>query len=216
MDGLNFREFNKKTDIKRCAELAADAWPIVSSLVSKEDIPKLTKAYVEMSKIGSTWLQVALINDQVVGLLFGFLRDDLRLGQRLKESFQAINMLLKVLTGKYGKIRKKIKFLKCLIATERKVRKIAPKAGNEITLFIVDSKQQGKGIGRKLLQNFLDRAQILDIEQIYVYTDPLSNWRFYEKYGFSRKGEFIDDFNSYMKKKQTMGFVYTLKIKSID
>lgn len=211
MKEVQFRNFHKK-DIENLAKLAVDAWPIVSSLVPVQDIPKLMKAYVQINRIGSTWLEVAMIDDKIVGFLFGRLNKDYTALDRIKSIIPSLWILLKIRLGKYGKLAEPMTFLKQLMATEQKVQFHTPQADGEVMLFVVDSSHRGKGIGRALLNRFLKRARFLNSRLISVYTDPLSNWRFYEKYGFERYGTFIDDLNTYIKKTETEGFIYIIAV----
>jgi len=211
MNDIQFRGIQKK-DVETLAKLAVDAWPIVSSLVSVEDVPKLMKAYVQINRLGSTWLEVAVIDKKIVGFLFGRLNHDQKTIDRIKSIIPSLWILLKIALGKYGKLAEPLVFLKQLFATEQKVMLHTPQADGEVMLFVVDSDYRGKGIGRALLNRFLKYASSLGSHLISVYTDPLSNWKFYEKVGFERHGTFIDDLNTYIKKAETEGFIYKLAI----
>ena len=212
MEEINFRRFGK-SDIYRCAELAIDAWPIVSSLVSVDDVPNLMKAYVDINRVASTWLEVALIENKIIGFLFGKLNPDQKAVDRIISIFPSIFIILKLIIGKYGKLDRPLTFFKHLIATEQKVEHYTPQSDGQIVLFVVDSNYRGRGIGRALLNRFLQRAKYLNLKLISVYTDPLSNWNFYEKFGFVRHGAFLDDLNTYIKKNETEGFIYKFTIK---
>lgn len=209
MGSIQFRDFQKK-DAQRLAELCAEAWPIFSTILKTENVPKMMESYVLISRIGSTWLDLATINDEIVGFLFGNLKAERTLIDIVKSIFLSLHLSLGFIVGRYGKLTEPLVFFRKAFATERKLEKYTPKASGEIMLFVVDAKQRGKGIGRALLNRFIARAKAVDAKLISVYTDPLSNWKFYEKVGFERQATFIDNLNSYMAKTETEGFVYTI------
>lgn len=49
---------------------------------------------------------------------------------------------------------------------------------------------------------------------IALHTDQLSNWRFYEKYGFKRWSAFTEILSSYLKGEDVRGFIYILNTAS--
>jgi hypothetical protein len=113
MNTLHFRNFQKK-DTQRLAELAVDAWPIVSSLVPVDDIPKIMKAYLEINRIGSTWHEIATINDRVVGFLFGKLEQDQQFIDKIRAIIPNLYILFKIIIGRYGRLSEPFIFLEKL------------------------------------------------------------------------------------------------------
>jgi ribosomal protein S18 acetylase RimI-like enzyme len=212
MDELYFRQFNGK-DMARCSEIAVDVWPIVSALVPKENAVEFMSACVEISRLWSTWLEVACILDTVVGLLFGRIDTDRDLITELKTSLSYWVIGMKLIFQRYGRLSKPFTFLRRFISTQTKARRSSPKSDAEVTLFVVDSKYRGRGIGKALMDRFIDTAREKGVRVIMLYTGPMNNWRFYERYGFKRCGTFDDDLSSYLKNEDMKGFIYAMDIQ---
>lgn len=63
-----------------------------------------------------------------------------------------------------------------------------------IELFIVSSAYQGKGFGKKLVNNFLVDCEQEGLKRIYVFTDTMCNFNFYAHQHFNKVDQFDDDF----------------------
>ena len=60
----------------------------------------------------------------------------------------------------------------------------------EILLFTSRKLLRGRGMGRKLMDAFVQKAKSEKVPSIHVCTDTSLSWHFYEAYGFSRVREF--------------------------
>jgi len=209
---LYFRQYTEK-DLAVCSRFAADAWPAISRIVSQKNVNTFMNAYVELGYYPSTWREVACISGEVVGFLFGRIDKDVTTGKNLYILFSSLKLLLKILLGRYGRIERPFTVLGKFLATESKVKECIPQVDGAIELFVVDSKYRGKGIGRRLVDRFLCTAKEKDAKTISVYTDQLSNWKFYEICGFQRICSFHDDLNSYIEQKDVEGYIYVYRIQ---
>jgi len=213
MDELQFREVTTK-DIRKCAEITADAWFVVSNVMPKEDVVKFWSAFINLFRTFSTRSEVALISGNIVGLLFGRIDRDYGMKDKFKLFFSVSAIFIGIITGKYGRVSKRFTFLRKLILTEIKVLRNNPKSDGEVTLFVVDSKYRGKGIGRILMDRFLDAAKKKNAKVIVVNTGQrLANWKFYEIYGFKRYGAFHDDLVSYVMNEDAENLIYTIDLR---
>ena len=208
---LQFRQCTKK-DFPVCSRFAADAWPSISRIVSQPDTVRFMRGYVELCFYPSTWQEVVCISGEVVGFLFGRIEKDVTVGKSLYTLFSNLILLAKFILKRYGKIKRPFTFLREFLATESKVYECMPGVECVIELFVVDSKHRGKGIGRELMNRFIFTAKAKGIKKISVYTDPLSNWKFYEIYGFQKTCSFHDRLNSYIEQEDVEGFIYTLPV----
>jgi GNAT superfamily N-acetyltransferase len=208
---VTFRPF-RVHDLSECSRLAADAWPAMASLVPEEEAVRFMRSYVELSRCASTWLEVACIGKKVVGFLFGSIDSDNNRVAELKGIISSLVVVAKVLTGRYGRLSRPLTLLRKYLATDRKVERSSSASDAEVELFVVGSPHRGKGIGKALMDRFVAVAERKKAKVITVYTDPLSNWTFYEKYGFRRSSTFEDDFNSYLKREDLKGFIYAIEI----
>jgi ribosomal protein S18 acetylase RimI-like enzyme len=208
---LDFRAF-RGDDAPECSQFAAEAWPILSALVPAEDVVKFMRAYVEVSRLASTWREVARISERVVGFLFGRINADYTRITVLKAFFFCLIIGVKVILGRYGHLARPLTFLKKFMRATLKVQRNAPRSDAEVVLFVVDSKHRGKGIGTALMDRFVSAAKDKKTKVIMLSTDPLSNWKFYEKYGFKRYSTFEDDLNSYIKNEDVESYIYAIGI----
>lgn len=212
MDKLQFRKFNIK-DTSKCSELAVDAWPVVSAVASKEDTIKFMNVLIDLSRLFSTWLEVVCISENIIGFLFGRIDSDYRMKDKFKAFFSILSIVIKIIVGGYGRISKRFTLLRKLILTEIKVVRNRPKSDGEVTLFVVDSKYRGKGIGRMLMDRFIDTVKSKNARVITVYTEQGSNWKFYEIYGFRKYSTFYDDLTSYVRNEDVKGFIYAIDLQ---
>lgn len=201
---FNFRPY-KKGDLIRCAELSVDAWPIVSLFVEKENVIKFMQAYVELSLTLSDYTEVCCDKEKVVGFLLGS-TGKTRISKKEKQENR--KLLWRFITGKYGRIKGRFKFLLAFMISLIKVELFCSRFDGEVVLFVVDREYRRQGIGRALLDHFLKYANEKEAKTIYLSTDIESNWNFYEKYGFKKYREFYDNSLSVMKGRKTISFIY--------
>lgn len=204
-----FRAF-RPTDSEQCAYLALQAWPMIAPRRSSHQA--LMQLYVDVSRLGTTWCEVACVEETVVGLFFARLRADITWDTRFTILTDLMRIGIRYGVGRYGAIAKPLKLLSAFLATELKVSAYTVGAMGEVTLFVVDQHYRGHGIGKQLLNRFLQYAQQRRVNRVTLYTDPLSNWQFYERYGFRRCGEFADNLNSSIQRTALPGFVYCLDL----
>jgi ribosomal protein S18 acetylase RimI-like enzyme len=152
---MNFRPY-VEDDLLRCAELSVNAWPVVLMITDKENAYLFMQSYTEFSLLLSDYTEVCCDNRKVVGFLFGLLgKKKLSKEEKKKKG----KLLWHFITGKYGRIKKSFRFLCAFILSEIKVKILCSRFDGEVILFIVDKEYQGRGIGRKLLTNFLNYAR---------------------------------------------------------
>ncbi|MDD2404535.1 MAG: GNAT family N-acetyltransferase [Victivallaceae bacterium] len=203
-----FRPYQPR-DIERCAELAKDAWPVLS-IIGKDSIHSVMKAYIKMNLLLSDCKEVCYYNKEVIGFIFGSINQEKNFS--LQRYIKANKLFWGFLTGKYGKIEKKYRFLVSVILTVFKVELLCRKFDSEINLIVIDKEYRGLGIGTKLITRFLEKAKQKGSKSIYLYTDIESNWKFYEIYGFNRYREFYDYELSFLKDKNICSYIYVYNI----
>lgn len=194
-------------DLDHCAALAADAWPIPS--VIADDTLSLMIAYVKLSLLFSDYSEVCCVNDKVVGFLFGQADKTL---PGLKESFELKKLSWGLITGKYGKLRRRLRFLASFVQTLLKVEFYGRKFDSEVELFVVDGEYRGRGIGQSLMNRFTTHLKQKNKKTLYVYTNIECNWPFYEKYGFIKHKDFYDNNLSFLRGSKTYGYIYYYRL----
>lgn len=212
MTELSFRPYHTD-DLADCARFAAEAWPSISVLMPEGDIEELLSVDIRLACQTSTWLEIACLSGKITGFLFARIDSDLNKIVSLRAFISRLMTGLELILGKHGKIPNRFTFLKKLILSEIKFKRNSPKSDAEILFFVVESKHRGKGIGKTFMDRFINAAKEKKVQTIILSTDALSNWKFYEKYGFERYSEFTDDISSYIEGEDVKGFIYQMKLK---
>lgn len=201
-----FRDFEPK-DLDHCSRLAAQAWPVPEHITTEEDSWRIFEPYVLIGREWSNWTCVACADSgDPIGLIFGDIRgiEGSRSISRVVRS--ELRACTGIVIGKYGKVRGMPWLLWNFIMTEMKLIIGRPEADAEIMLLVLDERHRGKGIGRELVDRFARAAKAADAKRMGVYTDnQSSNWRFYEKYGFTKASTFYDNWSSYFAGHRSMG-----------
>lgn len=213
LSNLTFRRYNIK-DLHRCGKLVKDAWPIeIESIFGKCEL-KGRETYVKLSLLESNWMELACDSQKIVGLLFGSINRRHSIVEFIKILFSSLAVIAYSILGGSEKTLRLHKFLYSLLLDELKIRINRPASNTEIQLFIVDSRYRGRGIGRLLLDRFINAARNANIKVITVFTeDKTCNWQFYEKYGFKKAATFYSNLASYLIEESSTGIIYALKLE---
>lgn len=209
---LSFRPC-KDNDIPALARLAKEAWPANSTVGSVEDELSGMESYIEYSLSVSNWTEVAEAKEGVVGFLLGRIdRYPTRpLARRtfVGEFPAALSWLLK----RREKTSWHLSFAWAILLTDLKLMLNRPASDASIEMFIVDSRHRGKGIGRELMERFLEAARRAGSKSVTVYTDDrMSNWQYYERWGFKKIKIFYDNITSKYSGRPAQGMIFVLDI----
>jgi ribosomal protein S18 acetylase RimI-like enzyme len=210
-DELQFREY-QPGDLDGCTRLAWEAWAADSVEPAEGVEPRVMEGYVRSFLARSNWKVVISNSEGVIGLLFGRIG-----GSKAKggggSSANALGMIPQFLFGVNG-YHVSPMVLVHFFLTEFKVLVNVPRSDAEINLIIVDSRHRGKGLGKKLMDRFMAAAREAGCRLATLYTDDqVSNWKFYEIYGFRKVGTFHDSLTSYFAEAKATGIVYALDLK---
>lgn len=202
-------------DLLRCVEIAIEVWPDIPESMTREEMTRLMKAYVEDSMTLSAWREVACISDEVVGVIFGSIEGGMGPGDRIRTSVLRLLVWLRfVAHGRTSMLTRLSVFMKS-IATEVKLIKARPETDAEVTLLLLSSNHRGKGIGKLLMGRFLQEARSRSARTATVYTtDPGCNWHFYERCGFKEVGGFDDNLVSFVQGVDTKGLVFAIDLEA--
>ncbi len=202
-------------DLPRCVEIATEVWPEIPESMTREEMTRLMKAYVEDSRIISTRHEVACISDEVVGVIFGSIEAETGLEDRIRMSVLRLFTWLRfVARGRTSALTRSSLLMKSIV-TELKLAKTRPETDAEVALLLVSRGHRRKGIGRLLIGRFLQDARNKRARTATVYTtDPGCNWHFYELCGFRKVGGFDDDLVSFVQGVDTKGLVFAIDLRS--
>lgn len=172
------------------------------------------EGYIESSLMNANWTEIAYDSQGVVGFLFGRIDKYHGDAAATESMLGEIPGFAREVIGKYSKTPGILAFFWAMLLTEMKLKVNMPRSDAEIRLFIVGREHRGKGIGGLLIERFLRTARDVGSTQAAVYTDDkMSNWQFYETYGFRRVASFHDDVTSYFCNVDSTGMVYVLDLK---
>jgi ribosomal protein S18 acetylase RimI-like enzyme len=195
-----------------CTRLAWEAWAADSVEPAEIVEPRIMEGYVRSFLVRSNWNVVVSDSQGLRGILFGRIG-----GSRAKGEgglwANELRMIPQFLFGINGQHVSPIVLL-YFFMTEFKVLVNVPRSDAQINLIIVDSKHRGKGLGKKLMDRFVAEAKQAGCRLATLYTDDqVSNWKFYEVYGFRKVGTFHDGLTSYFAETNATGIVYALDLR---
>lgn len=200
-------------DIPACARLAREAWPARPSILPKEDEDTGMEGYMEYSLSASNYADVACTPEGMVGFLFGRIDghgEEIRVsgpdtGETKSKTRTSLRDWLFAI--------RHLRFLWSVLLTDLKLMLYMPRSDAAIEMFIVASEHRGKGVGTALLQRYLDAARGAGTKLVTVYTDDrMSDWRFYERNGFTRVKTFKDNITSHYSGSYARGIIYVLTL----
>jgi GNAT superfamily N-acetyltransferase len=204
-EGITFREYEKK-DFERCVEITARAWPELTGGRAAADL----EGYLWPS----TWRQLACMDNVPVGLLFGTIYSDLGALRKMKGALMHATVNAKVLLGLYGKTPDRLAWIMGGIATEKDIKRGRAEADGKIDFFVIDPTYRGKGIGKDLLQRFVEHATSRGASRISVDSLEFESWRFYVKHGFTKLGAtFRDALHSRIRNEDVEGYQFVMDIR---
>ena len=206
LEAISFREY-RPADLQRCVEITAAAWPELTR-------GRLDVATMEWYGWPATWKEVVCVSDTAVGILFGKVNSDLGMFGRLRTPLTHAAVYLKMLFGLYGKIPRRLSFIKSGLVDDRDIAAHSPEVDGEIIYFVIDSAYRRKGIGKELMGRFIDHARKKGARRVSVYTtEPGSDWMFYESYGFRKHSSFHDSFMTLVRNEEVKAMIYVLDIE---
>jgi len=201
----------RSEDRSRCVELAIEAWPGLTSGLPPEIREDFWGMLIDFADGYSDWKEVSCVDGEVVGFLFGRTRPP--------PSFREAIGLLRILIEPFRSMRKKagtaatIALFSRNILEELNIILKTPESDGEVVFIVVGSGHRGRGIGRMLVDRFIEEAVRRNSKAISVFTtDPGCDWRFYEARGFERVASFDDDVGSRYSGAKTKGFIMMLRL----
>ena len=166
----------KKQDYPYIKELVKDAW-FKDYPLSEKIKYKYATGYLHFHLGNSNFVNVATIDDKLVGFIFGRVKKTSffhKLPHYLRLSFLCFSLLF----SKAG--RRGIKVFRYEEKLDDKlIRPYKNDLHNEINLFIINKDYRGQGIGSTLEDSFIKFCKDNSEHHVYVYTDTYSNYEYY-------------------------------------
>ena len=209
---IKFRDYVLE-DLPACVSLAQEAWPLRAGLALNARAGEMIGTWIGSTADGASWAEVAEDEHGIVGMLFAEVE-----GQPARKESRStygieIGTFLRGLTGDYGNAITTIRFLVSFMMTELKLQINKPGSDAEITMLIVQEGHRGKGLGKQLVDRFIEGARKQGARSVSLYTDDqTSNWKFYEILGFKQVAKFYDNGSSRYAGKHANALIYKLEI----
>lgn len=190
------REY-RDSDYKACEALVNQAWHF-DEYFSPQELAELAKyMYTEGSVKASNYRKVMEIDGGVAGFLFGLNEAGLSPGRNILFGLRVLWRLFRI-KGLESRERKKL--LNAIRVHEKNRSGVVARGKSEITLFVIDSDHQGRGLGKILFADFSSHCREYGAKSIIVETNKLGASRFYEKMGFRHIGDFDSPLHEYATK----------------
>ena len=211
-DPVTFRKYTPE-DLQACTALAREAWPLPPEIAAGVETGEMMSVWIGSTVASSTYAEVAVDEHGVVGLLFGEVEGQKALERSRSTLGIEVQIMSRGLTGKYGDLIRTIRFMLGFFITELKLLVNRPGTDAEISMLIVGQAHRGRGLGKELVDRFIEAAKKQGARSISLYTDDqTSNWRFYEAYGFRQVAKFHDNGSSYYAGKRSTALIYRLDL----
>ncbi|MEC0184710.1 GNAT family N-acetyltransferase [Paenibacillus peoriae] len=202
----------KKEDIEPVKAIIADTWN-AKDFIEDEGIinAAVTMMFINPILNKSTFGRVATLDGEVIGVIFGSKVGETTTYRLLQEDYTS--ELLQLLN--LNDIERKV-FVELTSMTNEAYSKLIRGKENEfqgcLEFFAVSEEARGKKIGKKLFNELISYLRDTKANKIYVYTDTMSNYGFYDHNGFVRLDEELTVFNLPIGKLENTNFIYEYKL----
>ncbi|WP_043891278.1 GNAT family N-acetyltransferase [Paenibacillus sp. Aloe-11] len=202
----------KKEDIEPVKAIIADTWN-AKDFIEDEGIinAAVTMMFINPILNKSTFGRVATSDGEVIGVIFGSKVGETTTYRLLQEDYTS--ELLQLLN--LNDIERKV-FVELTSMTNEAYSKLIRGKENEfqgcLEFFAVSEEARGKKIGKKLFNELISYLRDTKANKIYVYTDTMSNYGFYDHNGFVRLDEELTVFNLPIGKLENTNFIYEYKL----
>jgi ribosomal protein S18 acetylase RimI-like enzyme len=209
---VTFRVYTPE-DLERCAMLAVQAWPMRGSSGPEQSEPSGFETWIGSTGRSSTWTEVAVVSGEVVGFLFGSVDKMKKEGDPLGKLGDMFWMFGEFFSGNRHRWRITLRTALSFFFTQFRLEVNRPDADADISLLIVDSRFRGRGIGKGLVDRFIRMARDAGAYAVTLFTDDkISNWKFYELYGFKKVVSFYDGISTYFAGERANAIYYVLEL----
>lgn len=186
MSGVVYRDIGKE-DVNNIIDLMQSAWRFETIIHSHKARMTFLHVLLSATMLTSSWGQVAILDNNLVGFAMGVAKKDKR---RLLKLYSAVSMIAGIVglmclsrkdangIGEYLKVPR-------IYSAMRKGRVLSA----EITFLVVSKDAQGLGIGKHLVSDLMKYFHAMGVATVGVFTDSESDFGFYDHLGFLKIDE---------------------------
>lgn len=180
----------RDSDYPVCEALVNQAWEFDRHFAPPRFADLLKYLYTMGSVAAANFHRVMEVDGNVVGFIFG-LNEHYPIPKHKLHSLPVrIGLLLKILFIRGMSLKRKFSTLNAFDTHDANRKKVIGQNKNEIVLFVVDSRFQGQGIGKRLLSEFLQYCRESGVQSVIVESNHSGAATFYQGAGFKHKGDF--------------------------
>lgn len=188
MSNLIYREI-RKSDYDIVKELINEAFKFYQYTSNSKVLDIFLGNYLKGCLIEQNYTQVVEEKGEVIGLLFGKTNNKNAFLKKVQGIWSLLTCQLKVLFVDKKDKAPLLDFKKVYGAYTNLINECNYNFDGEVVLFIVSEKCRGKGIGKTLMNNYLNFCKNNAVGSLYLFTDTTCNYGFYDNNGFKRMGQ---------------------------
>ena len=179
----------KKEDYEAIKAIINEAFGLHKLIKDKRILNHFLNIYLHSCLGETTFTNVAEKDKKVIGLIFGNAEKKIKKANSIYHSMIVLYnyLTIKLIPSKDRDAMKEFK--KMLNAYDELIANRKNDFQGSVTLFAVTAECRGLGIGKHLMQSLLEYVQTNEVRNIYLYTDTICNYGFYESQGFIRLDE---------------------------
>lgn len=186
MKNIKYRAINKK-DYQEIKQMINKSFNIDTYITDTKTLNNILNIYLYSCLAEQTYNMVAASeNDFILGVIMGQSSNKYNFFKNLSFKVKTLYYGLKAYVISFFK-RINLKELMLVFKThEELLKKNNQGFGGVLTLFAVSKESQGLGIGKSLLNELISYWQNNNTKLVYLFTDSLCNYGFYDYNGFKK------------------------------
>jgi len=185
---ITFKPY-KKTDREALKTLCESAWDYKDYTTDEKTRKDLIAVDAYASLIGANYAEIAYEGDQVGGVLIGASKGLFSSFRKLNYTIKTYLILFRLIFFRKDSKRALKNFRKIDKIYKGLYKKTNKKYDAEVILFAVHASMRGKGVGKKLMNNYLEHLRHKGYQNVYLFTDTSCTYGFYDHMNFTREDE---------------------------
>ncbi len=191
----------------KAVDLLKETWDFTLHFKNLKDLDVPYNYYLQEVLINCSYCRILVDEkDQVLGFIFAEMHEKSNKWKLFKLNAK---ILISTLLGDFGKRSDAFSFF-WQYSRDCKALYKGSRFDNEVYLLAVSQKAKGKGLGKKLINNYLKECRNNKISKIGLQTASDCNYNFYDYMGFERESSMYTDMYEPGKEDENF-FIYTMK-----
>ncbi|WP_338749154.1 GNAT family N-acetyltransferase [Bacillus sp. FJAT-52991] len=188
MEKVIYRDLVKE-DYERVKELIGEAFNINKFITDKKFLDSVLNLYLQGCILESSFSKVAEKNNKIIGVILGNSEKEKNHLRKTHNTFSFAYTILKVTVAN----KENKKFIKEFSKIQDTYKEILQEKKDDfqgcVQLFIVSKESRGLGVGKTLMNHLYNYMKSMDVKSMYLFTDTICNYGFYDSQNFKRLNE---------------------------